>query len=214
MLFGHGVGASLRAVKDLTHVYSRHAHRFDRARTRELMELPYLERAMALAPSPGRVLDLGCGSGEPIARHFIENGYHVTGVDPVDEMLEMCRARFPEATWHKADMRSLEIPGRFEIVIAWDSFFHLEADDQREMFATFHRYTAPDGVLVFTSGPAAGEAVNDDWFGDTLYHASLDPQEYTRLLERYGYGVVLHRVEDPDCGGHTVWVAQRESTEY
>lgn len=195
---------------DLVSLYARHAHRFDVARTRCLMERPYLEKASALAPPPGRVLDLGCGSGEPIARYFVENGYGVTGVDPVAAMLEMCRQRFPEMTWWQADMRRLDLAREFEIVIAWDSFFHLRPSDQREMFETFRRHTAPGGVLVFTSGTGEGEAVGD-LFGDELYHASLDTREYTRLLEEQGYAVVLHRVEDPDCGGHTVWLARLPS---
>lgn len=177
------------------------------------MELPYLKKAAALAPPPGKVLDLGCGSGEPLCRHFVENGYHVTGIDTVDEMLAMCRARFPEMTWHQTDMRRLDIPEQFEIVIAWDSFFHLRPDDQREMFATFRKHTAPSGVLIFTSGLTEEEAIGGNLFGDTLYHASLDTQEYARLLDDHGYCVILHRVEDPDCGGHTVWVAQRRNAE-
>ncbi len=173
------------------------------------MELPYLEKATALAPPPGRVLDLGCGGGEPLARYFVDAGYRVTGIDTVDEMLEMCRARFPDMTWLRADMRRLDLAERFDIVIAWDSFFHLRPDDQRGMFATFRQHTAPGGVLVFTSGLTEGEAVGGDLFGDPLYPASLDTQEYARLLDRHGYGVVLHSVEDPDCGGHTVWIARR-----
>ena len=197
---------------DLSELYARHAQRFDRARTRALMELPYLEKATSLAPPPGRVLDIGCGSGEPLARYFVARGYRVTGIDAVDEMLEMCRARFPGMSWLQSDMRHLDLPERFEIVIAWDSFFHLNPDDQRGMFATFRKHTASGGVLVFTSGPTEGEAIGD-LFGDALYHASLDTREYARLLDRYGYSVVLHRIEDPDCGGHTVWIAQRRSTE-
>ncbi len=196
----------------LAELYARHARRFDRARVRSLMERPYLEMAATLAPAPGRVLDLGCGSGEPLARYFVEHGYHVTGIDTVREMLEMCRARFPGMTWQQADMRHLDLPQPFEIVIAWDSFFHLGRDDQRQMFATFRRHTAPGGVLVFTSGPAEGEVMGD-LFGDALYHASLDTPEYARLLDRHGYDVVIHRVEDPDCGGHTVWIAQRRNVD-
>jgi hypothetical protein len=37
-----------------------------------------------------------------------------------------------------------------------------------------------------------------------LYHASLDPAEYRSLLDRNGFDVVSHVVEDPDCGGHTI----------
>jgi 2-polyprenyl-3-methyl-5-hydroxy-6-metoxy-1,4-benzoquinol methylase len=61
------------------------------------MELPYLDRATALAPSPGKVLDVGCGSGEPLARYFIERGYEVTSVDAVEEMLDMGDSQRPRS---------------------------------------------------------------------------------------------------------------------
>lgn len=172
------------------------------------MELPYLEKATALAPPPGKVLDLGCGSGEPLSRYFIEKGYHVTGIDAVNAMLDIARARFPEMTWQQADMRDLDLGDSFNVLIAWDSFFHLKPADQRAMFGKFRQHTAPGGVLVFTSGLTLGEAVGGDLFGDKLYHASLDTEEYARLLDRHGYSVVLHVAEDPDCGGHTIWIAQ------
>ena len=192
---------------DLAKVYAKHAREFDRARTGSAMELPYLERAASLAPLPGKMLDVGCGSGEPIARFFADRGYQVTGIDTVEEMLEMCRARFPALAWKRGDMRTMDLGERFDIVVAWDSVFHLGRDDQRAMFATFRKHTAPGGVLLFTSGVTEGEEVGGDLFGDVLYHASLDTAEYLQLLEHHGYEVVSHRVEDPDCGGHTVWLA-------
>jgi hypothetical protein len=45
--------------------------------------------------------------------------------------------------------------------------------------------------------------------GEPLYHASLDPDEYRLLLDRNGFDVVTHVAEDPDCGGHTVWLARQ-----
>lgn len=172
------------------------------------MERPYLDRVAALSPPPGKVLDVGCGSGEPIARYFVERGYQVTGVDAVGEMLELSRTRFPAMTWLQTDMRQLDLGERFDVVIAWDSFFHLSPDDQRPMFERFRRHAAPGGVLMFTSGLTEGGSVGGDLFGDQLYHGSLDTAEYARLLERHGYDVVLHRIEDPACGGHTVWISR------
>jgi len=116
-------------------------------------------------------------------------------------------------TWLQADMRCLDLPARFDVVIAWDSFFHLPPDDQRAMFATFAGHAAPGSALVFTSGPAAGEEIAGDFFGELLDHASLDSDEYARLLDRHGYDVVDHRVENPACGGRTVWVAQRRRSD-
>ena len=208
---GLGHHPARAGVIDLAKLYARHAERFDRARTRSLMELPYLELAASLVPPPGKMLDLGCGSGEPLARYFIERGYEVTGVDVVEEMLAMCRARFPHLKWLEADMRRIDIGERFGIVIAWDSYFHLPPDDQRRMFETFRRHTAPGGVLMFTSGVTEGAAIGGNLFGDKLYHASLNTDEYARLLDDHGYDVVRHHPEDPHCGGHTVWLARQRS---
>jgi SAM-dependent methyltransferase len=196
-------------VVDLTELYARHAQRFDRARMRSLMERPYLDMAASLVPAPGTLLDVGCGSGEPLARFFIERGYDVTGLDVVEPMLEICRARFPQMRWLLADMRRMDLGARFDIVMAWDSYFHLPPSDQRRMFGTFRTHTAPGGILMFTTGLTEGEAIGGDLFGDQLYHASLDAAEYARLLDDHGYEIVLHRPEDPQCGAHTVWVARQ-----
>jgi hypothetical protein len=91
--------------------------------------------------------------------------------------------------------------------MAWDSFFHLGFDDQRRMFPLFRRHASPGAALLFTSGPAYGEALGS-FGGEVLYHASLDAAEYRALLDANGFDVVDHRIEDPDCGGHTVWLAR------
>jgi len=189
-------------------VYQRHAAAYDRVRGRSLQERAYLEAVHAALPPGGEILDLGCGMGEPIARHFIGLGHRVTGVDAAPAMLALCRMRFPDQHWIDADMRALALDRRFDAVIAWDSFFHLGADAQRAMFPVFARHLRPGGVLLFTSGPGAGVALGE-FAGEALFHASLDAVEYRALLARTGFEVALHVVEDPACGGHTVWLARR-----
>jgi 2-polyprenyl-3-methyl-5-hydroxy-6-metoxy-1,4-benzoquinol methylase len=188
-------------------LYQRHAHGFDRERGRNLFERPWLDRFAALVPRGGSILDVGCGSGDPIARHFIESGYEVTGVDSSSPMIDLCRSRFRHATWTVADMRTLDLASRHDGILAWDSFFHLRRDDQRAMFATFRAHAAPQAALMFTSGPSDGEAIGT-FQGEPLYHASLAPNEYCALLERHGFAVVAHKAEDPGCGGHTIWLAR------
>ncbi|BEM57973.1 hypothetical protein SME22J_18340 [Serratia marcescens] len=45
--------------------------------------------------------------------------------------------------------------------------------------------------------------------GQPLFHASLAPEAYRHLLQENGFRVVNHVVEDPACGGRTIWLAQR-----
>jgi SAM-dependent methyltransferase len=189
-------------------LYQRHAAAYDKQRGRKLMEGRWLDRLLSLMPAMPSVLDIGCGMGEPIARHLIERGTTVTGIDSSQPLIALCRERFPQHDWQVADMRELALGRRFGGLIAWDSVFHLKPDDQRRMFPLFRSHAAHGATLLFTSGPHHGEAIGS-FEGEPLYHASLDPAEYRRLLGENGFSVVDHVVEDPDCGGHTVWLAQR-----
>ena len=187
--------------------YDRHALAFDAQRSRDRMERRWLDRFMAAMPRAATVLDIGCGMAEPIAAELIARDHPVTGIDSSATMIGLCRRRFPGATWHQADMRTLALGQRFGGLIAWDSFVHLTARDQRAMFDIFKARADSRTPLMFTSGPAAGEAIGN-WQGEPLYHASLDPAEYRHLLDGAGFDVVDFVSEDPLCGGHTIWLAQ------
>lgn len=193
--------------KQIVALYERHADAFDRDRGKRLVERAWLDRLRAIMPDGATVLDLGCGSGEPVARYLIEAGHRVTGVDSSPTLIDLCRSRFPAGTWIVADMRDPGLGRRFGGIIAWNSFFHLTPDDQRAMFAVFRDHAEPGAALMFTSGPRAGEAIGS-YQGEALYHASLDAADYEALLAAYGFSVVQHVVEDADCGGLTVWLAQ------
>ncbi len=194
-------------MSDVWRLYDAFAERFDADRSRILFERGYLSEIVGRLGRGATILDLGCGTGEPIARFFIESGLVLTGVDAAPSMIRLCRSRFPQACWIEADMRSLELGARFDAIIAWDSFFHLTRDEQRPMFDVFARHIQPNGLLLFTSGPKTGEAIGD-LYGQPLFHASLDEAEYRRLLQGAGFEVLCYSPEEPDCGGHTVWLAQ------
>lgn len=188
--------------------YQRHARTWDAARGKTLFERPWLDCFLQALPAGGAILDIGCGSAEPIARYFIAAGHQVTGIDSSAPLIDLCRERFPCGDWHIADMRSLSLGRRFGGVIAWDSFFHLDHDDQRRMFAVFAAHSAAGAALMFTSGPSHGVAIGE-FAGERLYHASLDPAEYRSLLDAHGFEVMAHVVEDAACGGRTVWLAKQ-----
>ncbi len=198
------------AAARITGLYERHARTFDQLRSKDLMERAWLDRFCAEIPAGASVLDLGCGSGEPMARHLIAGGYAVTGVDAAPAMVALCRARFPESRWIEGDMRQLALPETFGGILAWHSFFHLPHGDQRVMFAVFERHATSGAALMFTSGPEHGEAMGE-FEGEALYHASLAPEEYRALLAAHGFRVVHHMAEDQDCGGGTVWLAKRDA---
>lgn len=191
-------------------LYERHADTYDRLRGRSLFEKAWLDAFLALAPAGGSILDIGCGCGEPIARYVIEKGFRVSGIDSAPSLIALCRERFADHDWRVGDMRELDLGRGFQGVLAWDSFFHLSFEDQRRMFPIFAAHAEPGAPLMFTSGPEHGEAIGT-FGGEALYHASLSPDEYRALLASHGFHVIKQVVEDPDCGGHTVWLARKQA---
>lgn len=190
-------------------LYERHAQAWHGRRpAAPKMEAEWLARFRAGLPPAGDVLDIGCGTGQPMARWLVAQGLAVTGVDSSAAMLAHARASMPDQAWLQGDMRALALGRRFDGVLAWDSFFHLHEGDQRAMFAVFEAHAAPGAMLMFTSGPHHGEAIGD-FEGEPLFHASLAPDEYRSLLAAHRFDVVDHVPEDPSCGGHTVWLARQ-----
>lgn len=190
-------------------VYDEQAALYDAQRSRALFEARWLARFSACLRPGGRVLDLGCGAGEPIAQWFIGEGFVLTGVDFSPAMLEIARRRWPDGDWRQADMRDLDLGERFDGIVAWDSFFHLTQEEQRVTLGHMARHLAPGGSLLVTVGPRAGE-VTGQVGGKPVYHASLSPAEYVTLLERHGLRLTGFLAEDPDCDSHSVMMARKD----
>ena len=192
-------------------LYRRHALAWSGLRSQDLFEKPWLDRFISQLPAQRSVLDLGCGSGAPIGRYLAMNGCDITGVDTSEELLVLAAQNLPDATFVLSDMRGLAVSRVFSGILAWDSMFHLAQADQRAMFPIFQAHAGECTALMFTSGPSNGEAIGE-LQGERLYHASLDADEYRDLLFQHGFDVLEHVVEDPECGGHTIWLAKYRST--
>ncbi|MBP1805961.1 class I SAM-dependent methyltransferase [Rubellimicrobium aerolatum] len=197
--------------EDVIPTYDREGPAWAATRDRRLIERPWLDRALMLAPhgrGRRRVLDLGCGAGRPIAEYLIDRGCMVTGVDASRPMIELFARVVPRAVALHADMRTLRLSDTFDLILAWDSLFHLPPEDQRAMFGIFSSHAAPGGVLLFTAGPEVGERIGVIG-GSSLYHASLDPTDYRALLDDWSFEELGYWPEEPACGNRTIWMARR-----
>jgi SAM-dependent methyltransferase len=191
-------------------IYERHAASFDarRRQSTTFLEAGWMARFLALAKPDGRILDLGCGSGYPIAAHLIDQGRQVEGVDIAQAMIALCRKTWPDQTWRVGDMRTVKLTGLFDGAIAWHSSFHLPGLDQAQLIARIGAGLAPGAPFMFTSGDDDGVAWGD-MFGDALFHASLSPERFERALEDAELEVIERRFNDETCGGAGVWLTRK-----
>jgi SAM-dependent methyltransferase len=205
--------AEAHGAAAIADIYERHAVRFDARRrsAKTFMEAGWMARFLVLMKPGGRVLDLGCGSGFPIAAHLIEHGFQLEGVDVAEAMIALCREHWPDQSWRVGDMRTMELSGPYDGALAWHSSFHLPGLDQAALIARVGAALAPGAPFMFTSGDGDGVAWGD-MFGDRLFHASLAPAQFETALEEAGLEVVERRFKDETCGGSNVWLTRKRHT--
>lgn len=72
--------------------YERHAREWDADRRNNgWNDKPWLDSFIGALPKGATVLDLGCGSGSPVALHMIERELRVTGVDASPTLVSLPR---------------------------------------------------------------------------------------------------------------------------
>ncbi|GJF30058.1 methyltransferase [Kitasatospora sp. NE20-6] len=166
---------------------------------------------LAELPPGARVLDVGCGTGDPTARQLVAGGLRVTGVDLSDGMLTEARRVVPGAELHRLDMYDLAT-GRAATV--WDApslgpdgagsfaaataFFSLALLPRAEIGVVLHRMRAllqPGGLLALGLAEADLDAAPLPFLGRELRVSGYLREELVRTLVGAGFTV-------ESCTGH------------
>lgn len=176
--------------------------------------LRYVDRVLEGLPAGAKVLDLGCGTGEPVAKYVVERGFRVTGVDESSEMLRFARKAVPKAELIHADIVTVDLEDTFDGAVAWDSMFHVE----RKHHAAIYRKLANAlrtgrRVLLSVGGSAPteaeGEGFTSEMYGQTFYYSGFAPEVTRELIEAAGFEIELWEVDDPMSRGHIAVIARK-----
>jgi ubiquinone/menaquinone biosynthesis C-methylase UbiE len=112
-----------------------------------------VELALACAPAPGRVLDVGCGTGYVLGQlaDRLPSAIDLAGIDAAPQMIRVARAaaRDPRLRFSTGVAEQLPEPdSAFDLVVSTTSFDHWA--DQQAGLAECARVLAPGGHLVLT----------------------------------------------------------------
>jgi SAM-dependent methyltransferase len=124
------------------------------------------EYLLELGIEPEDLLDVACGEGT-FAVMMAQRGYHVTGIDQSERMIDLAKKRAREADVDASflieDMRSLPFTEKFDLVTCFfDSLNYLLAvKDLQEAFLNVYQALKPGGYFIFDMNTVYGLAV--DW---------------------------------------------------
>lgn len=95
-------------------------------------------------------LDLGCGTG-PHVRHFIDFGYHSSGLDINQPMLDIATVRCPEADFSLQNMSEFNVSEPFDLITCFLYSIHYNdgIEKLKECIASVYQALKTDGIFCF-----------------------------------------------------------------
>jgi len=170
---------------------------------------PWLAELRERIPAGAAVLDLGCGSGLPVARDLTAAGYRVTGVDISAVQISRARELVPQARFVRADVADVGFrAASFDVVVSLFALIHLPLEDQPAVLDNVATWLRPGGVFMATTGYWAWTGTEENWLGSgaPMWWSHADVATYRSWIT--AAGLVIDREEfvpEGDGGPRFSW---------
>jgi len=195
--------------------YDELSVRYDEAYGAADKYAPWLTSLIASLPPAAEVVDLGCGSGVPVARDLVAAGHRVTGVDFSDVQIRRARSLAPGATFRCADLTAVRFARQsLDAVFAFYSVIHVPLAEQPPLFRRVAGWLRPGGLFAATLGHTAWTGTDPDWLGGgvPMWWSHTDAPTYRRWLAGAGLAVVREVFVPEGDGGAVLFVARAMSS--
>jgi 2-polyprenyl-3-methyl-5-hydroxy-6-metoxy-1,4-benzoquinol methylase len=193
------------AHKDRSSGYDSVADEFARLRRTSGIGLETILHWAKRLPVGATVLDIGCGSGDPVAKELSRLGYSLAGIDASQRLMEEFHRQIPQAPWACEAVEDSSFFGRkFDAILAIGLLFLLSEESQHIVIGKVGDALDVDGSFLFTAPRQACEWV------DVLTgrrSISLGSREYEAALMRAGLVVTENYVDE----GENYYFACRKS---
>jgi 2-polyprenyl-3-methyl-5-hydroxy-6-metoxy-1,4-benzoquinol methylase len=154
------------------------------------------EAMLVLSLHPSSVLDAGCGTGR-VAIELARHGVEVVGVDVDASMISEARRLEPGLTWVQADLATLALGRRFDVVvIAGNVPLFCPVEKRSQLVATCADHLDKGGTLVAGFELGRGYELSD--YDDACRLAGLglldrwSAWDREPFLRDSGYAVSVH----------------------
>lgn len=186
--------------------------RYDEAYGSETKYRSLLDELRRRIPAGGKVLDVGCGSGVPVARALAAAGCRVTGVDISGVQIRRARERVPRAEFVHADATAVSFgAASFDAVVSFFALIHIPLAEQPPLLRKIAGWLRPGGCFAATTGHGEWTGTEENWLGGgaPMWWSHADAATSREWIGRAGLTVEREEFVPEGDGGHALFWACR-----
>jgi 2-polyprenyl-3-methyl-5-hydroxy-6-metoxy-1,4-benzoquinol methylase len=148
-------------------------------------------------PKRGKMLDIGCGGGEPVTGYFARKGYDVTGVDISGEMIRIAREQIPQGKFIQADMSECCFDNAsFDLIVSTFAIIHIPQKEQEQLLQNIRGWLKPSGIAYLVLGARNEKEIVREWKGVRMYWSHFGPDKYRKIFKQIGLDIMWEEIED------------------
>lgn len=163
-------------------------------------------------PAGGTVLDVGCGSGVPVARALAAASYRVIGIDISEVQVRRARERVPQADFIHADATAASFDAAsFDAVVSLYALIHIPQAEQPPLLRKIAGWLCLGGCFVAVTGHGEWTGAEEDWLGGgaPMWWSHADAATNRKWIEQAGLTVEREEFLPEGDGGHALFWAVR-----
>lgn len=125
--------------------------------------IQFVHASLGSLPAGASILDVGSGTGKPVAEAAVGKGFKLHGIDISSTMVDIAQAQVPGASFEVCDALKYQPPAGalFDGIFALLSHFWMSEEDVATLITNCQTWLKPGGSL-FIGTVVADDLVNED----------------------------------------------------
>jgi SAM-dependent methyltransferase len=177
------------------------------------LRVRFIQQLLDRLSKDSRVLDLGCGPGDPRARLLSER-FAVVGVDLSQVQIGLARKAAPTAAFVVGDMTHMGLRREaFDAVVSFYAFGHLPSALHGRVLTDIAGWLRPGALLVANAPVGTDDGVHD-WLGVQMFFGGIGANAMLAAIEDVGLCIEsAEQIIEDEGDGQTatfLWVIARK----
>ena len=157
--------------------------------------MKWLKKLLKNLPPSASILDLGCGSGDPVDVE-VSKKYKITGVDISEMQISLARRNVPDGNFIHEDVGSIEFPPHsFDAVISFYTLEHIPRKEHQAILRRIYQWLKTDGYILISLEAGDYDDEMGEWLGVPMFFSCYDPETMRQIVIDAGFTLIESEIE-------------------